>query len=190
MWRRHRRIPEFEVRIIIGLSPTEPAAIQKAHGSQQVTIPTDLFVTAWRQLFPAERMLVFGGRRTVEGINITSVVDVTEAEPSTVHVKSCPVKLSRTLIDFERTGAHLAVWMHSHPGEGVMSTHPSSIDTKQDADLRKHYSDGLLNIIAVRDGCLRLWGEALENGLVSVRWDGKGVEPCERQANVYRLTLS
>ena len=191
MWRRRRPVSPCEVQIIVGHLTIHPPG-PKSPGLQSpvVVIPTDLLVTAWRQLFPAERMLVFGGRRTAEGVRVTSVADVTEPQPTLVHVRACSAKLSRALIDFERTGAHFAVWVHSHPGEGANATHPSSIDTTQDAALRRHYSPQLVNIIAVRDGCFRLWGAPLENGILTVQWDGRGVERSEGAPHVYRLALS
>lgn len=158
-----------------------------ADDSQIITIPTDLMYTAWRQLFPAERMLVLGARRMKRGVRVTSLSDVTEPRPSAIHVRACPERLATTLLDFERTGAHLGVWVHSHPGEGARSTWPSKIDLHQDEDLRRHYSDRLVGIIAVQDGWLRVWGEAVRQGRVRVHWVGRGIESQAGEAHVYRL---
>jgi proteasome lid subunit RPN8/RPN11 len=155
----------------------------------RIIIPTDLMFAAWRQLFPAERMLVFGARQTKEGICVTSVSDVTEPRPSVAHVRACPERMATALIDFERTGAHLGVWVHSHPGEGSLATFPSDIDLNQDKDLRRHYSNQLIGIIAVRDGWLRVWGEAVKQARVRVQWSGRGIEPHPGEDHVYRLAL-
>jgi proteasome lid subunit RPN8/RPN11 len=156
---------------------------------QRLTIPTDLMFSAWRQLFPAERMLVFGARPTKYGARITSLSDVTEQRPSAVHVRACPERMATALIDFERTGAHLGIWVHSHPGTGLRATFPSEIDLNQDKDLRQHYSDRLVGIIVVRDGWLRVWGEAITESRVRVRWSGRGIESHPGEAHVYRLTI-
>ena len=97
--------------------------------------------------------------------------------------------MTNCLIDFERTGAHLAVWAHSHPGEGLWSTHPSEIDRKQDQDLRRHYSERLIGMIVVRDGWLRIWGEALETPGLEVLWNGQGID-ATGDPHVFRLRLS
>lgn len=154
-----------------------------------VTIPTDLLFSAFRQLFPAERMLVCGAIRSRHHIRLSSVVDVTEASPSPVHVRACPARLAQALIDFEHTGSHLALWLHSHPGTGALATHPSDIDLNQERQLREHYASHLLCAIATRDGHLRLWGHAIQSGLVSVRWRGRGVQPLRENSHVYKLDL-
>ncbi|MFA5897627.1 MAG: hypothetical protein WC829_00805 [Hyphomicrobium sp.] len=155
-----------------------------------MVIPTDLMFASWRQVFPAERMVVFGGRHTPAGVRVTSVADVTEAKPSAVHVRADSVRMTNSLIDFERTGAHFAVWMHSHPGQGPACTHPSDIDLNQERDLRRHYSDRLVNIIVVRDGYLRVWGQAINEGTVVVRWRGTGIIQHPGEPNVFRLDLT
>jgi proteasome lid subunit RPN8/RPN11 len=157
-------------------------------GPQRVIISTDLLLSAFRLMFPAERMLVCGGRTRGSSIRLTSVVDVTEpGSASTVHVRACPARLGQALLDFERTGSHFAAWMHSHPGTGVESTRPSHIDTKQEAQLLKDYSPNLLNIIAVQDGWIRLWGHASQR--LVVRWSGKGVLTQKDTHHVVRLNL-
>jgi proteasome lid subunit RPN8/RPN11 len=151
-----------------------------------IVIPTDMMFAAWRQLFPAERMMAMGGRRSESGLTITSIADVTEAHPSVAHVRACPERLTKYLVDLEKTGAHLALWMHSHPGEGLWSTFPSSIDQNQDRELRRHYSDRLIGVIVVRDGWLRLWGGAVASGSIKVNWQGTGIE-ASGDSYVFRL---
>jgi proteasome lid subunit RPN8/RPN11 len=186
-----RQQPKVAVAINIRLlSRPRKRRPHRSAESAPLIIPTDLMVTAWRQLFPAERMLVFGGRRPNEGICLTSVVDVTEAKPSLAHVNASAARMTQTLIDLEHTGAHLAVWMHSHPGEGPRSTYPSEIDLNQQRELQQHYSRQLVGIIAVRDGWLRLWGSAIEGGNVRVLWNGSGIEPHREESNVFRVALA
>ncbi len=153
----------------------------------EVVIPTDLLLGGWRQLFPAERMVVFGGQPTSNGIVITSLVDVTEANPTAAHVRAHPDKLAQALLDFERTGAHFAMWLHSHPGEGPRSTQPSHIDIAQEVSLREFYSDRLISLIAVKDGWLRVWGHNALERTCRLRWRGRGLETSREDVNVYRL---
>lgn len=155
--------------------------------SQRIVVPSDLMLVSWRLLFPAERMLVFGGRRTARGVRITSAIDVTGPNPSSVHVRACPQKLSQALIDLDRTGAHLALWLHSHPGEGAQATLPSHVDIQQDQRFREHYSRSLVGIIAVRDGWLRVFGGNV-SGDTHAKWIGTGVENTGED-NVFRLAI-
>lgn len=186
-----RRDPAPGFTVVIELPPASGSEQPTTErDKQRIIIPTDLMFTAWRQLFPAERMIVFGGRKTPHGIRITSASDVSEAKPSAVHVRACQEKIAKALVDFECTGAHLAIWMHSHPGDGPNATHPSGIDLNQDRELRQHYSERLVSIIAVRDGWLRLWGPAVEKSLVKICWRGQGIEPGPGERHVYRLKVS
>src|SRR5882672_3091556 len=105
---RKRRLFELNLKIDLGtdaeLKPTaEPKPLRPTgREAGRIIIPTDLMFAAWRQLFPAERMLVFGARQTKRGIRVTSVSDVTEPRPSAAHVRACPERLATSLIDFER----------------------------------------------------------------------------------------
>ena len=158
--------------------------------SGRIVIPTDLIFTAWRQLFPAERMVVFGGRASRRRVTVTSLSDVTEPTPSAAHVRACPTKLGTALVDMDRAGAHLAIWMHSHPGDGPRATYPSDVDRKQDQDLQRDYSSNLVGIIVVRDGWLRVFGQAIDDQRVYLSWSGKGIEKVQGEEHVYRLKLS
>lgn len=156
----------------------------------QIVIPTDLIFAAWRQLFPAERMVILGGRRLGHRVVVSSVIDVTEPNPSPVHVRADRIRLANGLVDLDRAGAHFAVWMHSHPGQGAGSTHPSGIDRQQERQFRQHYADSLINIIVVRDGHLRVWGQAIDERIVTVRWRGKGVHQLEGEDDVFKLDMA
>src|SRR5947208_3594305 len=111
---------KVELRTTAPTGPTELTRRSRPaeRDDRPIIIPTDLMFAAWRQLFPAERMIVFGARQSKRGVRVTSLSDVTEPRPSVVHVRACPERMATSLIDFERTGAHLGVWVHSHPGEG------------------------------------------------------------------------
>jgi len=179
----------IHVAVHVGKPSKKRTRPTEQQNPDRLIVPTDLLLSGWRQLFPAERMVVFGGQSTRKGVRLTSMTDVTEAHPSMVHVNACPARFGQAVIDFERTGAHLALWMHSHPGEGTQATNPSSIDIDQERSLRQHYSDRLVSLITVKDGYLRIWGEPINKGLVHVHWLGQGVE-ATKEPNVYRLRLS
>lgn len=192
-WFGRKSAPAVNVSVTVTVSPSRPRR-SKGRLSEtsppRIIIPTDLLMAAWRQLFPAERMVVFGGRAEGNDVLVTSYVDVTEANPSAVHVNACPKRLAQALIDFERTGAHLSLWMHSHPGEGPQATHPSRIDRDQEESLRHHYSQRLVSLIAVRDGYVRVWGKAPAQGVVAVQFNGAGLQTDPGEQLVYRLALA
>jgi len=178
--------------ILLPLDAARPArrkGKKRPAGPTPVVIPTDLLLSAFRQLFPAERMVIMGGRACRQSIKATSVIDVTEARPSISHVRADRLKLSTALVDLSRSGAHLAIWMHSHPGIGPSATFPSVIDVRQEEDLRRHYSNRLVCLIAVRDGFVRVWGEAIDGGSVVVRWQGQGITSHPGEPHVYQLEL-
>src|SRR5580693_5343882 len=106
-----------------------------AQGSTLV-LPTDLLTAAWRQLFPAERMIFVAGRRDGRVTRATSLRDVTGETRSAGYVKASAALLQEALLDWEGTGARVVAWIHSHPGTGPTASHPSPIDHRQDADLR------------------------------------------------------
>lgn len=154
-----------------------------------VVIPTDLVLSAYRQAFPEERMLILGGRRTKHRVRVTSASDVTGPHASRAHVWADPKKLATALIDIQRTGAHFAAWLHSHPGTGPSATHPSQTDLTQEEELLRHYTDNLVCIIVTSDGCLRVWGAAINDGRANVRWQGQGITPYPGESNAYQLQL-
>jgi proteasome lid subunit RPN8/RPN11 len=145
--------------------------------------------SAFRQLFPAERMVIMGGRPCRGTIRVTSVIDVTEARPSVAHVRADRGLLANALVDLSRSGAHLSIWMHSHPGTGTAATFPSSIDLTQEEDLLRHYSNRLVCLIAVQDGFVRVWGRAIDDGSVTLRWQGRGIASHRGEPHVYQLQL-
>ncbi len=154
-----------------------------------LVVPTDLIIAAWRGLFPAERMTFLGGSKTGAQIRVSSSWDVTGANRSVVHVTASSALLARTLLDFEASGVRVAAWLHSHPGRGPTATHPSQIDWRQDADLRRDFGDCIVGFIATEDGYIRAWGHALSQGLVKLTFQGSSIEFIPGESHVYRLAL-
>lgn len=154
---------------------------------RELIVPTDLLFCAWRDLFPAERMMFVGGRTAGGRMVASSAWDVTGSVRSAVHVKASPERLGRSLLDVEASGARLVAWLHSHPGTGPRATLPSVIDRNQDEDLRRDFGEGMVGFIATRDGYVRAWGRAIEQRVIRMAFQGVGVEPVAEEPNVYRL---
>jgi proteasome lid subunit RPN8/RPN11 len=154
-----------------------------------IEIPTDLLFQAASTLFPAERMAVVAGRRIHGRLMLGASYDVTENGPGThrAHVQADRSLLRDALIGFDRSGAELAAWVHSHPGGSPGATHPSHIDRAQYEDWTRHFSTRLICMIFVADGHFRFWGEAVECGLIRVAFVGDGIHNVEGDRHVYRL---
>src|SRR5206468_4374477 len=133
-----------------------------------IQIPTEVLHHGLATLFPAERIAVIGGRYTDRSIILGSAFDVTGDGPETscAHVRADPNRLRVALIALERAGAHLAGWIHSHPGCGPGATEPSLVDRAQHRDWVRDYSPALVSLIVVVDGIVRVWGTAVEAGAV------------------------
>lgn len=169
----------------LGLAdPVESAPLR----SPTLVLPTDLLATAWRQLFPAERMMFVGGHRDGFATDATSLRDVTSDRRSLAYVKASPTLLHEALLDWEATGACVVGWIHSHPGTGLGASNPSDIDHRQDMDLRATYGPQVVGIIVTQDGWLRLWGQAITRADVTVDLLGRGVVPSEVR-HVYRVAV-
>lgn len=151
-----------------------------------IYIPSELLLQAGELLMPPERMGILGGRMIGDRFVLCTLHDVTGLGHH-AHVTADSGKLTRALVSFERAGAALAGWVHSHPGTGADATAPSGIDRAQYADWIRDYTDRLVGVIVVRDGFVRLWGEAVESGRVRVQVLGDGVRATAEGRNVLKL---
>ena len=179
--RRGNDVPEWP----LGLTDSSPA---RPYCDARLLLPTDVLTSAWRQLFPAERMIFIAGRRDGPVVRATSLRDVTGETRSHAYVKASAALLHEALLDWEGTGARVVAWMHSHPGTGRGASHPSHIDHRQDADLRAAYGLDVVGLIVTHDGWLRIWGTAVTTGRVQVDMEGRGIVPSE-EPHVYRLAV-
>lgn len=174
--------------------PERPLGLISSHAADDevpqptLVVPTDLLIAAWRQLFPAERMLLIAGRRRGGVVYATSLRDVTGESRSVVYVKASAALLHEVFLDWEATGAHLVGWIHSHPGVGPLASQPSQIDHRQDRDLRASYGDRVVGLIVTQDGWLRVWGQAVDDRSVRLQLQGAGIAPA-RMCHVYRLAV-
>lgn len=165
----------------------QPASSQSRQTT--VLISTDLLFKCSQSLFPAERMIVVAGRSRGHQIELGTEFDVT-GQASSGHVRADPQKLSQALIAMSASGAHLAAWLHSHPGMGMSATHPSSIDLQQHADWLRDYSPRLLSGIFVRDRQIRFWGTALDDRQIQIQFVGHGISMLEGDPNVYSINFT
>lgn len=153
-----------------------------------VRVPSTLLYHAHCSLFPAERMIVTSGRHWAGGLALENSFDVTGVA-SAGHVRADPEKLGRALIAMSVSDAHMAAWIHSHPGYGIGSTLPSHIDLEQEKDWLSEFSPLLLGLIVVADGFVRFWGQAVEQKQVHIVIDGPGVIQQESNDHVYKLSF-
>ncbi len=170
------------------LRPLVPPVAPATEPAAGVYIPTELLFEACRILLPPERMALIAARALDGRTMLTAMFDVTP--PGSVnagHVHGDPKQLAHTLIAMEQSGSYLAAWVHSHPGHGPDATTPSSTDRHQYADLVRHYTADLVGLIVVADRYVRVWGDAVESGRITVHFVGNGVEAAEEGAHVYRL---
>lgn len=154
-----------------------------------VCVPAELLYHASTALFPAERMAIIGGRRTGRAITFGPTFDVTSDGLGTgrAHVRADPDQLRGALLGLERAGAHLAGWIHSHPGLGPRATEPSTTDRAQHQDWVHDHSSALVSIIVVADGVVRLWGTAVESRAVRIEIIGSGVTQVPGYEHVFQL---
>lgn len=174
----------IETRLTSALSDLS-ALLQQARQST-VILPSEVLFQAVHDLFPAERMGVMPVRRLLGCSVVGGLCDITGVGQR-VHVRADPSRLAAALIAFERSGAGLGVWIHSHPGLGPGATTPSGIDRSQYADWVRDYDSRLIGIIVVEDGFIRLWGKAVESGQVRVEVLGDGIKRVKGYEHVYKL---
>jgi proteasome lid subunit RPN8/RPN11 len=155
-------------------------------GVPSLKLHSSLLYQLQHSLFPAERMIVAAGMQENDEISISAVFDVT-GKASVAGVHADPERLARALISMAETDTYLVAWLHSHPGAGPEATYPSAIDLGQEADWLKDYSPLLISAIMVRNGFIRFWGKALEDGKVAVQIEGPGIQKCSDSEDVYRL---
>lgn len=162
------------------------AAVMDERRRTTVYVASETLMHAVTALMPAERMGVLAGRWIGRRFILTSLYDVT-GTAHRAHVRADPDALGRALMAFERSGVELAAWVHSHPGTGPTATTPSGIDRQQYLQWSRDYGQRLIGITAVRDGHVRVWGEAIEATRVRIELLGQGVTPVGGHRHVYRL---
>jgi proteasome lid subunit RPN8/RPN11 len=192
---QNQSLPGFDLTVLPDMVQSCRSAFDRLTRATQelaipvVRIPSELFYHASMTLFPAERMAIIGGRHTGHAVTFGPTFDVTTDGPETsrVHVRADPDRLRAALLGPERAGAHLAGWVHSHPGLGPRATEPSTIDRAQHDDWVRDYSSTLVSIIVVADGIVRLWRTAVESRTVRIEVIGSGVTPVPGYEHVFQL---
>jgi len=149
-------------------------------------VPTEVLMHAVTRLMPPERMGVLAGRWFGGRFVISTMYDVTGPAHRS-YVRADAGALGEALVAFECAGVELAAWIHSHPGVGPGATVPSAIDRQQYANWCRHYGIHLIGMIVVRDGHIRVWGDAVDAGRAKLAIIGGGVAAVEGISHVYRL---
>ena len=181
--------PSSDMKSLDRAQTSSPPRTEKALEANLVphlTLHSSLLYQLYHSLFPAERMMVAAGRQEGDEIIISALFDVTGTASAT-GVHADPDRLGRALISMSETDTYLVAWLHSHPGSSSDATYPSPIDLRQERNWLRDYSPLLVSAIMVRDGFVRFWGKALENGKVAVRIEGPGIRACSNTENVYQL---
>ncbi|MGB9724192.1 MAG: Mov34/MPN/PAD-1 family protein [Chloroflexia bacterium] len=160
--------------------------LEEVERAGNVIVSSAILYQAFHTLFPPERLLVIAGRRQGKTIVLDAAFDVT-GNHSGGHVRADPTLLAKALIAMDLSGTHLAAWMHSHPGNGPEAAQPSTVDRHQHQDWLRDYSPDLIGAIAVADGWVRFWGQALENGQIHLRVVGSGLLQEDKDGFLYRL---
>ena len=142
---------------------------------ETVVIPSEVLLRARQALFPAGRMQLMDGRRAGKAVRVGVPTDVT-GDCSDGHVKPHSLKLDNARVSTQQKGNFLAMGLHSHPGEGPSAAVASSTDNEQHRYWTSHYWPLFISGTMVKDGFLRLYGDAIERKLVTVIVEGAGIE--------------
>ncbi len=161
-------------------------AVTSPQSISQLIISSTMVHQMHHSLFPAEEMMIGAGHRVGSDVVIDAVFEVT-GEASAGHVRADASKLGRALISMSETDTYFALWVHSHPGNGVEMTFPSGTDLKQEIDWLRDYSSNLVSAIMVKDGFFRFWGKAIESRKITVSVEGSGVKRLAEHEYIYRL---
>ena len=159
---------------------------------ETVVLPSDLLLQAKTALFPAERMQIIEGRRLGTTVRLGTPTDITD-ESSDGHVRHDEMKLNDARLKTQKSGTFLAMCLHSHPGEGPFATIPGTSDNDLHQYGVTHSWPLLISAIMVKDGYLRLFGDAVERKLVTVAIEGAGIEripqdEADESGTLYRVT--
>jgi hypothetical protein len=156
----------------------ERSDVEESHDSKAVRtleIQSEQLYHFQHSTMPPEKMFVVAGRIAGNRAVLGSAFEVTGTSNGG-HCRADPSRLGRALIAMANTETVLAVWLHSHPGLGAEATRPSNTDLRQHEEWIVDYSTRLVSAIAVSDGYIRLWGDAIEQGSVRPEIVGPGVK--------------
>ena len=158
-----------------------------------VVIPSEVLLRARKDLFPAGRMQLIDGRRSGNTVRVGNPTDVT-GDCSDGHVKPQSRKLDHARFSTQQKGDFLAMALHSHPGEGPSATVASSTDNEQHGYWTSHYWPLFISGIMVKDGFLRLYGDAIKRRMVTMIVEGEGIErvpeaETDGVGTLYKVTL-
>jgi hypothetical protein len=161
---------------------TAPAVLEFSAGSMFLA-NCETYLTSHPKLW--ERMFLVTGQKlsaTRRALDLMSKVAL--SEQSAVGAVADPLALKQALSAMESWGHALHGLFHSHPGQGVLATRPSSTDL----DTHERYERGgvpLVGCIFVRDGTLRFFRHSSEPFTITIT--GTGIVPINEAEHVYKI---
>jgi hypothetical protein len=161
---------------------TEPAVLEFLVGSLFLA-NCHAYLTSHPNLW--ERLhLVTGQRLSRTQRTLDQMSKVALCEQSAVGAVADPISLKQALMAMESWGHALYGLYHSHPGEGVLATRPSSTDM----DTHERYERGgvpLVGCIFVRDGTFRFFRHSREPFRITI--SGTGIVPINEAEHVFQI---
>jgi hypothetical protein len=180
VFQRLRQTNEF----LNSLERIEQATAPNRQSTKRRYIVSSLFLEECFKLLTADRdeQFFFLTGPIVEGAHILDqVLQFEHAKRNVIGVVAKQADTHRLLIRLEQFGHRLLAHFHSHPGNGLTATSPSSTDT----GFQKRLEDaGYTTIAAIfsRDGYIRFF--RLDNDL-EIQIYGSGVE--RHEGNIFKL---
>jgi len=147
-------------------------------------VGTELLYKAFHKLcsISTESILYATGNNYGNSYSIERLIDLKLDQSKFGYAKANSEFSSQVLIGLEKFGTLLTCYFHAHPGRGINSNLPSSIDFANQERLEKGQYKTIGGIFS-RDGYLRFFSDKLQYKIVI---SGKGIEHVSK--DVYKLT--
>ena len=158
--------------------------VREDKDSIRFLVSTEVLYKAYHKLcsIPTESILYAVGSGIGNGFTIERLIDLELDKSEYGYASANSTFSSKVLIEAEEYGTLLTCYFHAHPGKGINSNTPSSIDFNNQARLEKGKYRTIGGIFS-RVGYVRFFSDQLRF-VVSVI--GKGVEHVSK--DVFKLT--
>ncbi len=150
----------------------------------EFVVGSELLYKAFHKLcaIPTESILYASGNCFGDSYTIERLIDLKLDQSKYGYAKANLEFSSQVLIGLEKYGSLFTCYFHAHPGRGINSNFPSSIDYANQDRLESGKYKTIGGIFS-RDGYLRFFTDKLEYKIII---SGKGVEYVSE--GVYKLT--
>ncbi len=147
-------------------------------------VGSEILYRAFRKLcsISTESILYAGGNCYNNYYTIERLIDLKLDKSEIGYASANDSFVSKSLIELEKYGSQLSCYFHAHPGNGINSNIPSSIDISNQERLERG-GYNTIGVIFSRDGFLRIFSDKLK---YRISISGKGVD-CVAE-NVFKLT--